>query len=62
METKNAVTLSTVKDEKTFFLIIPADSTYGVAYDATFELLGALMEMQKKSLEALDKSKKEEPK
>ncbi len=60
MAIANSVTLSITKEEKTFFLIIPGDTTYGVAFDAAFSLLQELMELQKKSIQSLEDSSKKE--
>jgi hypothetical protein len=61
MDIRNTLTLEVTKEKNTYSFNLPTGATYGEAYDAAFEVLNKLIEMQqealKKSQEEYDKTK-----
>ncbi len=61
MELKSFISLEVTKDKNIYSFHLPTGATYGEAYDAAFEVLNKLMEMQqetlKKNQDAYDASK-----
>ena len=56
MELKSFISLEVTKDKNIYAFHLPTGATYGEAYDAAFEVLNKLMEMQQESLKKSQES------
>lgn len=51
MEIKDIVSITIAKDKLTYSFNIPVGATLGEAFDACFECLNAILDMQKKAIQ-----------
>lgn len=51
MNLRSAIIIEVVKNERTYQLTLPVGAPYGEAYDATFEILGKILELAQAATE-----------
>lgn len=51
MNVKQTLVMETIRNERTYNLILPVGAPYGEAYDAAFEFLNGVLEMSKQAVE-----------